>query len=47
MMNHWIEQTEMTKIEGMKDAMPLRRWLYPEYASPTAGMIGFRLLAWY
>jgi len=35
-----MEQTVMTKREGMKDAMPLRRWLYPEYARPTAGMIG-------
>ena len=30
----------MDRIPGMNEAMPLRRWEYPEYARPTAGMIG-------
>jgi hypothetical protein len=29
----------MVKTEGMKEARPLRRVEYPEYPSPTAGMM--------
>jgi hypothetical protein len=35
-----MEQTPIDKIAGMNEAIPLRRCEYPEYARPTAGIIG-------